>query len=442
MQTQLEQLRDALAPYPWAYTLTVLCAVLLLAWIANFITKHVLLRGLRQLLMKTPFGGAQHDRDVRMRVIPRLANVVPALVISAGVSMVPDLPPQLVTVVKALCQVFVVVTIALAISKALDAINRNYERRPDAQNKPIKGYFQVAKIIMFVLVGISVIATLIGAEFLHIVTGLGAMTAVLMLIFQDTILSLVASVQISNDGRVRLGDWIEMPGQNADGDVIDIALHTITVRNWDRTVTTVPTKKLVSDAFKNWRPMFEGGGRRIKRSLFIDQHSVRFLEQDEVARFRRFVLLDDYLDSKAREIETWNAKLAAHCAEPVNTRRVTNLGTFRAYVNYYLRTHPGINQDLILLVRQLQPTAQGLPLEIYCFTSDTSWVGHEGVQADIFDHLIALLPEFDLKLFQDNSDAPLDVNLHPIGAEMPTLRNRRDQAPGAGRDDADTPTVA
>ncbi|MCD9029986.1 mechanosensitive ion channel family protein [Luteimonas sp. BDR2-5] len=412
MRQQLDHLQAVLAPYPWAYTLVVLAGLLLAAWLANWVTKRVLLRGLLRVLRATPLGGRDHNHAVQLRVIPRLANVVPALVISAGIGVVPDLPPEVVTVVRALCQAFVVLTVALSVSRLLDTINHAYERRPDAQNKPIKGYFQVVKIIMFVLVGISIIATLIGAQFLHILTGLGAMTAVLMLIFQDTILSLVASVQISNDGRVRIGDWIEMPSQNADGDVIDIALHTITVRNWDRTVTTVPTKKLVSDAFKNWRPMFEGGGRRIKRALFLDQHSVRFLEPDEVARFRRFVLLDDYLDEKARELEAWNAKLAERGAEPVNARRVTNLGTFRAYVNHYLRNHPGINQDLILLVRQLQPTAQGLPLEIYCFTSDTGWVGHENTQSDIFDHLIALLPEFGLKLFQDNSDAPLEVNLH------------------------------
>ncbi len=416
MRQRLDHLQEVLAPYPWAYTLVVLAGLLLAAWLANWVTKRVLLRGLLRVLRATPLGGRDHDHAVQLRVIPRLANVVPALVISAGIGVVPDLPPHLVTVVRALCQAFVVLTVALSVSRLLDTINHAYERRPDAHNKPIKGYFQVVKIIMFVLVGISIIATLIGAQFLHILTGLGAMTAVLMLIFQDTILSLVASVQISNDGRVRIGDWIEMPSQNADGDVIDIALHTVTVRNFDRTVTTVPTKKLVSDAFKNWRPMFEGGGRRIKRSLFVDQHSVRFLDPDEVARFHRFVLLDDYLDEKARELDAWNAGLAERGAEPVNNRRVTNLGTFRAYVNHYLRNHPGINQELILLVRQLQPTAQGLPLEIYCFTRDTGWVAYENVQSDIFDHLIALLPEFGLKLFQDASDAPLDINLHRADA--------------------------
>lgn len=419
MQEQLERLQAVLAPYPWTYTLTMLGALLLAAWLANWITRRVLLRGLRRALQMTPLGGREHDHAVQLRVIPRLANVVPALVVSAGIGIVPDLPPQLVTVVRALCQAFVVLTIALSVSRLLDLANGAYERRPDARNKPIKGYLQVAKIIMFVLVGISIIATLVGAQFLHIVTGLGAMTAVLMLIFQDTILSLVASVQISNDGRVRIGDWIEMPGQNADGDVIDIALHTVTVQNWDRTVTTIPTKKLISDSFKNWRSMSEGGGRRIKRALYIDQRSVRFLAAEDVQRMHRFQLIDDYLDAKQRELLAWNARVAD--ADAVNARRVTNLGTFRAYVNHYLRSHPGIHQQMTLLVRQLQPTDAGLPLEIYCFSNDVRWAFYEDIQSDIFDHLLAILPEFDLRVFQANSDAPVDVTLHdPRPARIPT----------------------
>ena len=412
MQEQLESLQAALAPYPWAYAGLVILALLLAAWLANWLTKRVLLRGIQRALAAT---AARHDAqggEVRMRVIPRLANVVPAMVIAAGIALVPDLPPQVVAVVRALCQAFIVLTVALALSRALDLLNQVYERRPDARNKPIKGYLQVAKIVMFALVAISIVATLIGAQFLHILTGLGAMTAVLMLIFQDTILSLVASVQISNDGRVRIGDWIEMPSQNADGDVIDIALHTVTVQNWDKTITTVPTKKLISDSFKNWRGMSESGGRRIKRALYLDQRSVRFMDEDEVARMHRFVLIDGYLDAKASEISEWNATLAGHGAEPVNRRRVTNLGTFRAYVEQYLRHHPRINQDMTLLVRQLQPTAEGLPLEIYCFTSDVRWAFYESVQSDIFDHLLAILPEFGLRVYQAMGDAPLDVTLH------------------------------
>lgn len=416
MQERLETLRTALAPYPWAWTLLVIAALLLAAWLANLLTKRVLLRGLRRALQATPLGGATHDNQVQLRVIPRLANVVPALVIAAGVAVVPDLPEQVVTVVRALCQAFIVLTVALSVSRALDLANAVYERRPNAADKPIKGFLQVAKIVMFVLVAVSIVATLIGARFLHLLTGLGAMTAVTMLIFQDTILSLVASVQISSDGRVRIGDWIEMPGQNADGDVIDIALHTITVRNWDKTVTRVPTRYLISESFKNWRGMTETGARRIKRSLYIDQGSVRFLEPDEVARFKRFVLLDDYLDGKEEELREWNAKLAERGAEPVNQRRVTNLGTFRAYVNQYLANHPGIHHGMTTLVRQMDPTDHGLPLQLWCFTSDVRWKPYEDVQSDIFDHLLAILPEFGLRVFQNNSDAPLDVNLRRVGA--------------------------
>ena len=415
MQERLETLRAALAPFPWAWTLLVIAALLLVAWLANWLTRRVLLRGLKRALRATPLGGEAHDTDVQLRVIPRLANVVPALVIAAGVAVVPDLPEQVVTVVRALCQAFIVLTVALAVSRALDLANEIYERRPQAQDKPIKGFLQVAKIVMFALVAISIVATLVGAKFLHILTGLGAMTAVTMLIFQDTILSLVAAVQISSDGRVRIGDWIEMPGQNADGDVIDIALHTITVKNWDKTVTRVPTKYLISESFKNWRGMVETGARRIKRSLYIDQQSVRFLAPDEVARFRRFALLDDYLDGKQDELRKWNAKLAECGAEPVNRRRVTNLGTFRAYINQYLANHPGIHHGMTTLVRQMDPTDHGLPLQLWCFTSDVRWEPYEDVQSDIFDHLLAILPEFGLRVFQSGSDAPVDVNLRRAG---------------------------
>ena len=426
MLQYLDRIEDVLSPYPWAYPALVIGMLLLAAWLANLVTKRVLLRGIQRMVQTLAGSNEASGSQARLRVIPRLANVVPALVISAGVAVVPDLPPETVEVVRRLCQAFIVLTLALSVSAALDLVNQAYSRRPDARNKPIKGYLEVAKILMFALVAISLVATLIGVKFLHILTGLGAMTAVLMLIFQDTLLSLVASVQISNDGRVRMGDWIEMPSQNADGEVIDIALHTITVRNWDMTITTVPTKKLISDAFKNWRGMSESGGRRIKRALYLDQQSVRFLEDEEVARMHRFALIDGYLEAKAAELRAWNATLAERGAEPVNRRRVTNLGTFRAYVLQYLRHHPGIRQDMTLLVRHLQPTAEGLPLEVYCFTNDVRWAFYEGIQADIFDHLLAILPEFGLRVFQSMGNVPLEVTLRREPALPHDVSVRRD----------------
>jgi miniconductance mechanosensitive channel len=428
MMAWMDWLRAELAPYPWAWTAAVAILLALAAWLANWITKHVLLRGLRRVLRKTVYRDAEYDSEVRLGVIPRLANVVPALVIYAGVNAIPDLPPVFVSVVRGLCQAWVVLTVALSVARALDVVNREYERRPRAIDRPIKGYLQVVKIAVFVLAGISIFATLIGAEFVHVLTGLGAMTAVTMLIFQDTILSFVASVQIGSDGRVRMGDWIEMPSQNADGDVIDIALHTVTVRNWDLTVTTIPTKKLISESFKNWRGMSEAGGRRIKRALYLDQKSVRFLEADEVRRLRRFELIDAYLGDKDRELGEWNARYRDSGADAVNTRRVTNLGTFRAYVERYLRAHPGIHQDMTLLVRQLQPGDSGLPLEVYCFSRDTRWAVYEGVQSDIFDHLLAILPEFGLRVFQALGDAPLSVA--PLQVSVDDAR-KSDRAPGA-----------
>lgn len=332
---------------------------------------------------------------------------MPALVLSTGVHAVPGLPEAAVTVVRNVCGGFIVLTIALALGGVLDIVNMLYQRRSDARIHPIKGYLQVVKIGLYAIATILIIATLIDRSPLILLSGLGAMAAVLMLIFQDTLLSLVASVQITSNDLIRVGDWVEMPQLNADGDVIDIALHTVKVQNWDKTITSIPTKRFISDSFKNWRGMQESGGRRIKRSLYLDQQSVHFLDAEERKRLYRFNLLEEYLVNKRKEIDEWNAKLAERGQEPVNTRRVTNIGTFRAYVERYLRSHPGVHQRMTLLVRQLSPTADGLPLEIYCFTNTVAWAEYEAIQSDIFDHLLAILPEFGLRVFQ-----------HPSGGDM------------------------
>jgi len=393
-----EQLSAMLNAYPWAYTLVALLLLLTAAWLSNWVTKRILVRGAYRMLRATPVG--RHADLSQHGVISRLANVVPAVVLSAGVAMVPGLPEALVTVVRNVCGAFVVLTLALAVGAALDLANALYQRRPDAASKPIKGYLQVVKIVIFAVAAILMIAALIDRSPLILLSGLGAMAAVLMLVFQDTLLSLVASVQISSNDMVRVGDWIEMPQLNADGDVIDIALHTVKVQNWDKTITTIPTKRLITESFKNWRGMSESGGRRIQRSLLIDQNSVRFFSAAERERLHRFALLRDYLGGKEREIGEWNAKLEAQGRDPVNARRLTNLGTFRAYVECYLRSHPGIHQEMTLLVRQRSPGPEGLPLEIYCFTGTTAWGEYEAIQSDIFDHLLAIIPEFGLRIFQ------------------------------------------
>ncbi len=235
------------------------------------------------------------------------------------------------------------------------------------------------------------------------------MAAVLMLVFQNTILSLVASVQISSYDMVRIGDWIEMPSLNADGDVIDMSLHTITVQNFDKTFTTIPTNKLVTDTFKNWRGMSQAGVRRIKRSLYIDQSSVHFMSEAEQSKLKEFLLLDQYLDHKSTELVEFNQKLSN--TSPCNQRRLTNIGTFRAYVELYLNQHPNISKHQSLIVRQLQPTEKGLPLEIYAFSNQIAWKDYEAIQSDIFDHLIAILPEFGLKIYQAPSGYDMQIAL-------------------------------
>ena len=384
--------------YPAVKTGLALAALALAALLANFTVKVLLLRGLDRLLSLTSFG---RDPELRRhRYIERLANATPAIVVSSGITLVPGLPLVVVAVIRNVANAFTIVTVALAIGIALNIVDALYRRRPEARLRPIKGYLQVAKIAIYAVAAVLVVATLMDRSPVILLSGLGAMAAVLILVFQDTLLSLVAGIQISSTDMVRVGDWITVPGQDADGDVIEIALHTVKVQNWDKTVTTVPIRKLVTEPFRNWRGMQEAGGRRIKRAIHIDQSSIRFLEQHELARLSSIVRLQDYLGAKTRELAEWNSALGEHASVPANTRRTTNIGTFRAYVQAYLRAHPGVHQGMTLLVRQMPPGPQGLPLEVYCFTNTVAWAEYEDIQSDVFDHLLAILPEFGLKAYQ------------------------------------------
>ena len=394
---------------PWLETLLALCALVLASAIANFITKSILVRGLLSLLQPRDAEApkARQGDFKRYGFIKRLANVVPALVITFGIGYVPGLPEAASVVVMNVANAFIVLTLAIAVSNMLDMANMVYQRRPDAAIRPIKGYLQVVKILVYAVAVLLMIATLLDRSPLILLSGLGALAAVLMLVFQDTILSLVASVQITSNDIVRVGDWVEMPQLNVDGDVIDIALHTVKVQNFDRTVTTIPTKRFITDSFKNWRGMQESGGRRIKRAVYLDQTSVAFLSPEQKKELTAIHVLGEYMKTKQKEVDDWNARLADAVRQPANTRRITNLGTFRAYVERYLQRHPRIRQDMTLIVRHLAPGPQGLPLEIYCFTNTTNWVEYEGIQADIFDHLLSVLPEFGLRVFQQPSGSDM-----------------------------------
>lgn len=335
--------------------------------------------------------------------IQYIADIISAFIISVGVNFIPTLPNAFSTVIGNVANAFIIFFVVLTISSCLNVINFLYEQRPTARLKPIKGYIQIAKIALFAVATVLMVATLIDRSPLILFSGLGAMAAVLMLIFQDTLLSLVAGIQISSTDMVRVGDWIEIPNLGADGDVIEIALHTVKVQNFDNTITSVPIRKLVTDPFKNWRGMQESGGRRIKRSLFIDQSSIHFLTEEEQKYLSRFNLLENYFTQKVAEIDQWNAQLDKNHDVLANTRRLTNIGTFRAYVFAYLQQHININPNMTFMARQLPPTENGLPLEIYCFTNTTVWIDYEQIQGDIFDHLYSILPCFGLKVFQNPS---------------------------------------
>jgi miniconductance mechanosensitive channel len=248
------------------------------------------------------------------------------------------------------------------------------------------------------------------------------MTAVLLLVFRDTLLGLVASVQIASNDMVRVGDWIEMPDYGADGDVVDIALHTVKIQNWDKTITTVPTWKLIDGSFKNWRGMSQSGGRRIKRAFHLDINTVRFLRDDELEKYEKYALLRDYIAEKERELVAYNDTQGRDCRINADIRRLTNIGTLRAYIFAYLNSHPKIHHGMTLLVRQLAPTAQGVPIEIYCFTNDIDWGRYEDIQADIFDHIFALLPDFGLRAFQEVSDYRYSPAASGLGPEAPLAK--------------------
>jgi miniconductance mechanosensitive channel len=335
------------------------------------------------------------------RVFERLAHIAPGFAIYYGIQLVPDIGAGLTVLIRQTALASMVLVGVLSIGAFLNAVHEIYTASSLAHGRPIKGYVQIAKLIVYVLGAIVTVATLIDKSPMFFLGGIGAMTAVLLLVFRDTILSFVASLQIASNDMVRVGDWIEMPQFGADGDVVDIALHTVKVQNWDKTITTIPTHKLISDSFKNWRSMSESGGRRIKRALYLDMNSIRFLEDADIERFAKFVLLKNYIAEKKAELDEYNRSVTDGDPSLVaNARKLTNIGTFRMYVVQYLRTNPNIHDDMTFLIRQLSPTANGLPLEIYVFSNDVNWVAYEGIQSDIFDHLLAIVPEFGLRVFQ------------------------------------------
>ncbi len=389
----LDQLKEI---HPLLLPIGGVVALLLLAGIVDFIAKRVVLRMARGLAARTKT--TWDDELVRHNVFGRLVHLIPALLVFSGITFVPELPETVVRLIRNIAMGYMVLMLTMAVVATLSAAHAIYARSPVARERPLKGFVQLLQIIVWIFGLLMIISAILDRSPILLLSGVGAMTAILLLIFKDTILSLVASVQLTAQDMVRVGDWIEMPQFGADGDVVDVQLHTVKVQNWDKTITTIPTHRLISDSFKNWRGMSRSGGRRIKRALHVDLASVRFLSDEEAEHFRRFTLLEDYVAEKFAALADYNSGVEVKA--DVNRRRLTNLGTFRAYALNYLRNHPSIHRNMTLLVRQLAPGTQGLPLELYCFTNTTAWSEYEDIQSDIFDHLIAIAPEFGLRLFQ------------------------------------------
>ena len=400
-------------PENWT-TLALAVAILVMgAWIAGWVATRLLYRAIRGVTSRTR--STWDDRLVERKVFGRLAHVVPALIVYLGIGWalggvnqaVADASPGdalvvIWTIVRRAAAAFIALAVVRAFKAFLDAVNEIYtEAYTESKSRPIKGYLQVVNLIAYLAAGVVIVAILAGRSPVVFLSGLGALAAVLMLVFRDTILSLVASVQIASNDMIRIGDWVSVPQANSDGEVIDIALHTVKVQNWDKTISTIPTHKFISESFKNWRGMSESGGRRIKRGLRIDMGSVRFLSDDELDTLSRREVLRDYMLEARADIDSYNAaKAGGDPAVIPEVRRLTNLGTFRAYVQKYLESHPQTHKGMTLLVRQLEPGPQGVAIEMYCFSNDTAWANYENFQADVFDHLIAILPDFGLKAFQ------------------------------------------
>jgi len=379
--------------------------VILIAVISTKIVRRVLQKSIIAWIRNNRY--SWDDPLVNTNLFLKISWFIPLLIVSLAVDIFPLPHESLSIFVKRSIMTGFVIVAMMSLTALLTAINDIYQLIKKQRGHLLQGYFDGGKIVVYILGVIFIIAIVTGKSPWGILTVLGGLTAVTMLIFKDSILGFVASIQLTATDMIRIGDWIEMDQFGADGEVVKLSIHSVRVRNWDKTITTIPTYNLVSSSFKNWRGMSESGGRRIKRSLFIDISSIRFCDQAMLDRFSKIELLRDYLQERRKDIERYNATHNIDTSEIVNGRRQTNIGVFRAYVSAYLQNNPKIHKDMTFLVRQLPITEHGLPLEIYIFSNDQVWAHYESIQADIFDHLIAAAPEFGLRLFQNPSGSDI-----------------------------------
>lgn len=375
--------------------------LLLVSVLAFYVTKKIIIQYIYKIVKKSRV--TWDDILAQKQVFNNVAHIVPAVfirILAPGIFA--DFEQALPFIEKLTDSYLVVVglTILLSFLKATEYV---LSLHPVFKDKPLSSYFQLIKIILYIVTGILVLSIILDKSPVYFLSAFGAMTAILLLVFKDTILGLVASVQMSANDMVKVGDWVEMPKFNADGDVIAINLNTVKVQNFDKTITTIPTYYFITDSFKNWRGMVQSGGRRIKRSVFIDTHSIKFVNPDLREKFKKYRLVKEYIEQRQKEIEEYNSQHQVDVSVLINGRRMTNIGVFRKYIENYLKNHPRINPDMTIMVRQLATENRGIPLEIYCFTTTTKWLEYEAIQADIFDHLFSAASFFDLDIFQEPS---------------------------------------
>ena len=377
--------------------LTVLAIVL--SMIANIVAKRLILKGLAHIIIRTET--KWDDIFLERKVFDKLSHLAPAVVLYVMMPLVLEGYDRLIAFATCVVFVYMIIIGVLVIDSFLNAVHDIYLTMGVSKEIPIKSFIQILKVVIYFAAIIFIISAILNKTPLYFFSGLGALTAVLLLIFKDAILGFVAGIQLAANKMVSHGDWIEMPKYGADGDVLEVALTTVKVQNWDKTVTTIPTYALISESFKNWRGMQLSGGRRIKRSVYIDINTIKFCTEEMIERFSKIRYIAEYMVKKKKELAEYNAAHQLDDSVPTNKRQLTNVGTFRAYVISYLRNHPMINQEMTFLIRQLALAEHGLPIEIYVFCKDKVWAHYEAIQSDIFDHILSIVPEFDLKVFQN-----------------------------------------
>jgi len=373
--------------------------LLVVCILANFITRKFIVQGIRKLIENS-----KNDWDdilLEKEVFNSLSTLVPLIFIQFLSVPILSHFSFLIPFVHIAVKVSLVLVIASVIVKMLKSLEEGSTRIPYFKDKPIRSYVQLANIVIYAVAVILIIAAILNRNPLALLGALGALTAVIMLVFKDTILGLVASIQLSSHDMVRVGDWVSMPKYGADGDVLEITLNTVKIQNWDKTISTIPTYAFISGSFKNWRGMTDSGGRRIKRSFNISMTSIKFCTEEEIAHYKNVELLKDYIESIQSEIATHNDSNRHDKSSLLNGRNLTNIGLFREYARQYLMANENLRTDLTLMVRQLEPTENGLPIEVYCFSKNIEWVKYEGIQSDIFDHLLSSISNFNLEAFQN-----------------------------------------